>query len=95
MPLVELRFTHPNSRQRYHSELWETDEATAAELRMLLDREEVQEEFIEDQALAQDSPTSEVIKLLLERGRLLHQCEPTVVIDVYWRRPTECACEDP
>ena len=82
MPLVQLRFTHPNTGRQYHGELWEVDEATASELQELLDREDIWEELIDGQAFDQSSPTSDVVKSLLHRGRLIHKCQPVLAIDL-------------
>jgi hypothetical protein len=94
MPLVELSFTHPNTGRQYHSELWELDESTLNELRELVYREDVRQELMDDQALDEDSPTTNLIKSLLSRGHLFHNCEPAASIPVYWRRPIDCTRVD-
>lgn len=95
MPLIYVRFTHPNTDRRYHGELWEVGQETLLELETLMLREEVQQELLEDNALDHDSPISDAVLSLLRRGRLLHACEPSLQIDVYWQSPADCHCEDP
>ena len=95
MPLVELNFMHPNSGGTYHSELWEVDDKVVASLQELLQRDDVEEEFLSDGAFDEDSLTSNEIKAILSEGQKIAHCEPRLTIDVYWQVHGDCLCEDP
>jgi hypothetical protein len=95
LPLVELKYTHPNSGQVYHRELWEPELDSLLRLRAFLEREDVQEEYIQDNSLNQHSPARQEIQCLLSEGRQILDCEPKLSVNVYWRRPGQCTCEHP